>query len=62
MPDFKLVGAQLFNMMHSLKSDDGTDRFYSAEKKNIDDTGLLEASGFTSPSHWNFFDLPEEGK
>jgi len=61
VPDFKLVGAQLFDMMHSFQRDDTTDRFYAAEKKNIDDTGLLEASGFTaSQSHWDFFDLPED--
>jgi hypothetical protein len=62
MPDFKLVGTQLFDMMYSLKRDDATDRFYSAEKEHIDDTGLLEASGFTSPSHWDVFDIPEGGK
>jgi hypothetical protein len=62
MPDFKLVGTQLFDMMHSFKRDDATDRFYSAEKENMDDTGLLEASGFISLSHWDFFDIPEGGK
>jgi hypothetical protein len=50
-------------MMHSFQRDDTTDRFYAAEKENVDDTGLLEASGFTtSPSHWDLFDLPEDGK
>ena len=54
---------QLFDMMHSFKKDDTTDRFYATEKENIDDTGLLEASGFsTSPSQWSFFELPEDGK
>ncbi|KAI0250315.1 hypothetical protein BJV78DRAFT_1219905 [Lactifluus subvellereus] len=60
MPDFKLVGAQLFDMMHSFHRDDATDRFYAAEKENIDDTGLLEASGFTASSYWDIFDLPED--
>ena len=63
VPDYKLAGMQLFDMMHSFKKDDTTDRFYATEKKNIDDTGLLEASGFsTSPSQWDFFELPEDGK
>jgi len=63
VPDSKVVGIQLFDMMHSIPKDDATDRFYAAEKENIDDAGLLEASGFNaSPSHWNFFELPEDGK
>ncbi|KAI0267122.1 hypothetical protein BC834DRAFT_923747 [Gloeopeniophorella convolvens] len=63
MPDYKLVGAQLFDMMHSFPRDDALDRFYATERENIDDTGLLEATGFsTSPSQWNFFDLPDDGK
>ncbi|KAI9452213.1 hypothetical protein BJY52DRAFT_1294130 [Lactarius psammicola] len=63
VPDYGLVGAQLFNMMHSFPKDDVTDRFYAAEKENIDDTGLLEATGAVdSPSQWNFFELPEDGK
>ncbi|KAH9054300.1 hypothetical protein EDB87DRAFT_1568349, partial [Lactarius vividus] len=63
VPDYGLVGAQLFNMMHSFPKDDATDRFYAAEKEGIDDTGLLEASGVVdSPSRWNFFELPEDGK
>jgi hypothetical protein len=54
---------QLFDMMHSIPKDDATDRFYAAEKENIDDGGLLKASGFNaSPSQWNFFELPEDGK
>ncbi|KAI0301019.1 hypothetical protein B0F90DRAFT_373954 [Multifurca ochricompacta] len=61
VPDYKLLGAQLFDVMHSLPRDDATDRFYAAEKENIDDKGLLEASGFTtSPSQWNFFELQED--
>lgn len=61
VPDYGLVGAQLFNMMHSFPKDDATDRFYAAEKEGIDDTGLLEASGVVdSPSWWNFFELPED--
>ena len=52
MPDFlKLVGAQLFETMHSLKRDDTLDRFYAAEKGNVDDSELLEASGFFSLRH-----------
>jgi hypothetical protein len=46
MPDLRLVGAQLFETMHSLKRDDMLDRFYAAEKENVDDSELLEASGF----------------
>jgi hypothetical protein len=57
------VGIQLFDMMHTLSKDDATDRFYAAEKELIDDTGLLEASGFSSqPSQWNFLELLEDGK
>ena len=57
------MGKQLFDMMHSYREDDAIDRFYAAEKESIDDAGLLEASGFgSSPSQWNFFDLPEDGK
>ena len=63
VPDYKLMGIQLFEMMHSLPKDDALDRFHASEKENIDDTGLLEASGFnTSPSQWKFFELPEDGK
>ena len=63
VPDYKLMGVQLFDMMHSYRKDDATDRFYAAEKENIEDAGLLEASGFgSSPSQWNFFELPEDGK
>ena len=63
VPDYKLAGMQLFDMMHSFSKDDSTDRFYATEKENIDDVGLLEASGFiSSPSQWNFFELPEDGK
>lgn len=63
VPDYKLAGMQLFDMMHSFSKDDATDRFYATEKENIDDAGLLEASGFrSSPSQWNFFELPEDGK
>jgi hypothetical protein len=63
VPDYKLAGMQLFDTMHSFKKDDATDSFYATEKENIDDTGLLEASGFsTSPSQWNFFELSEDGK
>jgi hypothetical protein len=54
---------QLFDMIHSYTKDDATDLFYAAEKETIDDAGLLEASGFSSsPSQWNFFELPEDGK
>ncbi|KAH8996484.1 hypothetical protein EDB86DRAFT_2918688, partial [Lactarius hatsudake] len=61
VPDYGLVGAQHFNMMHSFPKDDATDRFYAAEKEGIDETGLLEASGVVdSPSQWNFFRLPED--
>jgi len=60
VPDHKLVGIQLFDMMHSIPNDDAADRFYAAEKENIDDTGLLEASGFNaSPSRWDLFELPD---
>ncbi|KAN0116326.1 hypothetical protein V8E52_005945 [Russula decolorans] len=63
VPDYKLMGMQLFDMMHSYWKDDAMDRFYATEKENIDDAGLLEASGFgSSPSQWNFFELPEDGK
>jgi hypothetical protein len=63
VPDHKLVGMQLFDMMHSYWKDDAIDRFYAIEKENIDDAGLLEASGFgSSPSQWNFFEFPEDGK
>jgi hypothetical protein len=63
VPDYKLMGIQLFDMMHSFPKDDATDRFYAAEKENIDDARLLEASGFNaSPSQWNFFELAEDGK
>ncbi|KAH9986013.1 hypothetical protein BJV74DRAFT_845937 [Russula compacta] len=61
VPDYKLMGIQLFDMMHSFPKDDATDRFYAAEKENIDDARLLEASGFSaSPSQWNFFELAED--
>lgn len=57
------MGIRLFDMMHSIPNDDATDRFYAAEKESIHDTGLLEASGFNaSPSQWDFFGLPEDGK
>jgi len=63
VPDYKLVGMQLFETMHSYLKDDATDRFYATEKEHIDDAGLLEASGFSSsPSRWHFFELPEDGK
>jgi hypothetical protein len=63
VPDYKLVGMQLFNMIHSIPKDDATDRFYAAEKENIDDAGLLEASGFNaSASQWKFLELPDDGK
>jgi len=63
VPDYNFVGMQLFDMMHSIPKDDATDRFYAAEKENIDDAGLLEASGFNaSPSQLNLFELPEDGK
>jgi len=49
--------------MHSIPNDDAADRFYAAEKENIDDTGLLEASGFNaSPSRLDLFELPDDGK
>jgi len=61
VPDYELVGIQLFDMMHSFSKDDATDRFYAAEKEMIDDTGLLEASGFSSrPSQWNLLELLED--
>lgn len=61
VPDYELVGAQLFNSMHSFPKDDVMDRFYAAEKETIDDAGLLEACGVAdSPSQWNFFWLPED--
>jgi hypothetical protein len=63
VPDYKFVGIQLFDMMHSIPKDEATDRLYAAEKEDIDDAGLLKASGFnTSSSQWNFFELPEDGK
>ena len=63
VPDYKFMGIQLFDMMHSYRKDDALDRFYATEKENIDDTGLLQASGFgSSPSQWNFFELPKDGK
>ncbi|KAI9507415.1 hypothetical protein F5148DRAFT_981445 [Russula earlei] len=63
VPDYKLMGTQLFEMMHSFPKDDTTDRCYASEKENIDDAGLLEASGFNaSPAQWNFFHRPEDGK
>jgi hypothetical protein len=63
MPDLKLDGAQLFDMMHPPMRDDTVDRFYAAEKENINDSELLEVSGFsTSSSNWDLFNLPEEGK
>ena len=50
-------------MKHSYRKDDAIDCFYATEKENIDDAGLLEASGFGStPSQWNLFELPEDGK
>lgn len=53
----------MFDMMHSYRKDDTIDRFYATGKENIDDAGLLEASGFSSsPSQWNFFELPQDGK
>jgi hypothetical protein len=63
VPDYGLVGAQLFTMMHSLPKDDVTDRFYATEKEAIDDTELLKASGVIDPpAQWTFFKLPEDGK
>jgi hypothetical protein len=63
VPDYGLVGAQLFNMMHAFPKDDAMDRFYAAEKEAIDDTELLNTSGIVDlPSQWNFFQLPEDGK
>ena len=63
VPDYGLVGAQLFNMMHSLPKDDVMDRFYATEQEGIYDAELLKASGVVdSPSQWNFFELPEDGK
>jgi len=61
VPEYKLMGMQLSDMMHSYWKDDAIDRFYAAEKENIDDAGLLEASGFSSsPSQWHFFELPQD--
>ncbi|KAH9961578.1 hypothetical protein BC827DRAFT_1202994 [Russula dissimulans] len=61
VPDYKLMGIQLFEMMHSLPKDDALDRLYASEKECINDTGLLEASGFSaSPSQWKFFELPDD--
>jgi hypothetical protein len=48
VPDYKLAGMQLFDMTHSFLRDDATDCFYATEKQQIDDAGLLEASGFSS--------------
>jgi len=62
VPDHKLAGIRLFDMMHSIPNDDAADRFYAAEKENIDDTGLLEAGGFDASSQWDFFELPDDGK
>lgn len=57
------MGMRLFDMMHSIPNDDTADRFYAAEKENIGDTGLLEASGFNaSLSRWDLFQLPGDGK
>lgn len=57
------MGLQLFDMMHSFPKDDATDHFYAAEKENIDDARLLEASGLNaSSSQWDFFELAEDGK
>jgi hypothetical protein len=49
--------------MHSIPKDDRTDRFYTIEKENVDDAGLLKASGFNaSPFQWNIFELRDDGK
>jgi hypothetical protein len=61
VPDYKLMGMQLSDMMYSYWKDDAIDRFYATE--NIDDAGLLEASGFSSSSsQWNLLELPKDGK
>ena len=53
VPDYKFVGIQLFDMMHSIPKD-------ATEKEDIDDAGLL---GFdASPSQWNFFEFPDDGE
>ena len=39
-PNFKLMGAQLFDIMHSFRRDDATDYFHTAEKENIDEHGV----------------------
>lgn len=63
VPDYELVGMQLFDMMHTIPKDDATDRFYAAEKESMDDAGLLEGSGFNiSTPQWDFFELAEDGK
>jgi hypothetical protein len=49
-------------MMHSVSKDDATDRFYAAQRENIDDAGLLEASGLNVSPHWNFNETSEDGK
>ena len=33
IPDYRLMGMQLFNMMHSYWKDDAMDRFYRSERK-----------------------------
>ena len=62
VPDYGLVSAQLFHMIHSFPKDDVMDRFYVAEKEGIDDTEFLKSSAIDSPSQWNFIKLPEDGK
>ncbi|KAI0058108.1 hypothetical protein BV25DRAFT_1994533 [Artomyces pyxidatus] len=59
MPDYTVVGAQLFKLMHSHTYDDANDLYFAADKERMDE-GLLESTGFsTSPSHWKYFKLPE---
>ncbi|KAA1472823.1 hypothetical protein DENSPDRAFT_839198 [Dentipellis sp. KUC8613] len=59
MPDYKVAGKLLFELMHSHQYDDRNDLYWAAEKEMVD-PGLLDATGFAPlTSEWERLPLAE---
>ncbi|TFY59339.1 hypothetical protein EVG20_g7830 [Dentipellis fragilis] len=59
MPDYKVAGKLLFELMHSHQYDDRNDLYWAAEREVVD-PGLLNATGFApSTSEWERLPLAE---
>ncbi|EED78599.1 predicted protein [Postia placenta Mad-698-R] len=61
MPDYKVLGKTMWEMMHSVKFDDSADLYYAADIEiEIDVQEAWRESGFdSSPSKWERPKLPE---